>query len=170
MMGIPFCQDLRVRGQDFLHLVIRQCGQKRKASGPNPERVTVSGMERMDPDRIGAFLPMHANRVDIARDRQEGGVARFLTQPHEGAQRHRVDAEACACKSAQDVDLRAEVVASCVRILVEKACPHQREKHPADGRLGKITLRDEFREAGAGGSRPAHEKKQGGSPVDALCT
>ena len=36
-------------------------------------------------------------------------------------------AEACACEGAQDVELRAEVVASRFRILVEKACPHQRE-------------------------------------------
>ena len=57
-------------------------------------------------------------------------------------------AEASACEGAQNVDLRTDVVAPGFRILVEKACPYQCEKHPADGRLGKIALLDKLRAGG----------------------
>src|SRR5215207_2243437 len=77
-------------------------------------------------------------------------------------------AEASACEGAQNVDLRTDVVASRFQILVEKACPYQREKYSADGRLGEIALLDKLREAGTERSRPSNEEEQGGGTVDAL--
>ena len=36
MMGIPLCQDFRVRGQDFLHLVVRQARTAGQGFRPQP--------------------------------------------------------------------------------------------------------------------------------------
>jgi hypothetical protein len=77
-------------------------------------------------------------------------------------------AEASACEGAQNVDLRTDVIASRFRILVEKACSYEGEKHPPDSRLGKIALLDNLREAGTERPRPTDEEEQGGGTVDAL--
>lgn len=68
-------------------------------------------------------------------------------------------AETSACESAQNVDLRPDVIASCFRILVEKACSYEGEQHPPDSRLGKIALLDNLREAGAEWPRPTDKEE-----------
>src|SRR5918995_1885950 len=102
MMRILLSQDLRVRGQDLLHLVVRQGRQQGKTSCSDTQRVAVAGVKRMDTDRIRPFLAMDADGVDAPRDREEGRVARLLAQPHQGTERDRMDAEASACEGAQD--------------------------------------------------------------------
>jgi hypothetical protein len=52
--------------------------------------------------------------------------------------------------------------------LVEKACPYQCEKHPPDGRLGKIALLDKLREASARGPCSTNKEEQRSGTVDAL--
>jgi hypothetical protein len=168
MVEIFLSQDLRVRGQDLLHLVVRQGRQQGKTSGSDTQGVAVAGVKRMNTDWVWPFLAMDADGVDASRNRKEGRVASLLAQPHEGSERDRMDAETSACESAQNVDLRSDVVASCFRILVEKACPYQGEKHPPDGRLWKIALLDKLREAGTERPRPTNEEEQGGGTVDAL--
>jgi hypothetical protein len=100
MVGIFLSQDLRVRGQDLLHLVVRQGRQQGKTSGSDTQRVAVAGVKRMDSNRVRTFLAMDADGIDASRDRKESRVARLLAQPHERTEGNWMYAETSACESA----------------------------------------------------------------------
>src|SRR3712207_103025 len=121
-------------------------------------------MKRMDTDRVRAFLTMDADGVNASRNRKEGCVASLLAQSHQGTERDRMYAETSACEGAQNVDLRSDVIASCFRILVEKTCSYESEKHPPDSWLGKIALFDNLREARSEERRVGKECRSRWSP------
>jgi len=81
-----------------------------------------------------------------------------------------VDAEACARKRPENMNLRAKKIASCLKVLIEQSRPREREKHAPDCGLGKTALVNEFRQAGARRPGPSDEQEKRSGPVDRLCS
>ena len=95
---------------DAFDLIIGQRCEHRQAAGANPKRMPVTGLQHVGADGEGAFLPMQANRMQVASHRQEAAILRGLGQPPERWQSGAMNPETLARHGAEHEGFRSEMV------------------------------------------------------------